>query len=83
MSASNDVVQVEDHEKDGYSAVQVGFENKKEKRVTKPEQGHFKKHGVGPQASSPRVPLCDGEESPATGTDAAARTCSRKAQFVE
>ena len=40
------VTQVKTVENDGYSAVQVGFVDKKEKLVTKPLQGHFKKAGV-------------------------------------
>jgi large subunit ribosomal protein L3 len=32
--------------KEGYSAVQVGFEDQKEQRLNKPLQGHFKKAGV-------------------------------------
>ena len=40
------VVQKKTEETDGYSAVQLGFEDKKEKHVTKPEAGHFKKAGV-------------------------------------
>jgi large subunit ribosomal protein L3 len=31
-------------EKDGYTAVQIGFEEVSEKRVNKPLLGHFKKH---------------------------------------
>ncbi len=42
------VVQKKTPEVDGYSAVQVGFEVKKAKRVTKPEKGHFAKSGVEP-----------------------------------
>jgi large subunit ribosomal protein L3 len=33
-------------EKDGYEAIQLGFENVKEKHLTKPEIGHQKKAGV-------------------------------------
>lgn len=33
-------------EKDGYNGIQVGFDTQKEHRVTKPELGHFKKHGA-------------------------------------
>ncbi len=33
-------------ESDGYNAIQVGFGAVKEKRVNKPETGHFKKAGV-------------------------------------
>ncbi|MGD2126575.1 MAG: 50S ribosomal protein L3, partial [Desulfobacteraceae bacterium] len=32
-------------EKDGYEAIQVGFEPQKERRVNKPLQGHFKASG--------------------------------------
>lgn len=40
------VTQIKTVENDGYSAVQVGFVDKKEKLVSKPLQGHFKKAGV-------------------------------------
>ncbi|MBE7063740.1 MAG: 50S ribosomal protein L3 [Clostridia bacterium] len=40
------VVQKKTVETDGYSAVQLGFGEKKEKKVTKPEKGHFEKAGV-------------------------------------
>ena len=40
------VVQKKTAEVDGYVAVQVGFEDKKEKNVNKPMKGHFAKAGV-------------------------------------
>ena len=43
------VTQVKTIEKDGYEAVQLGFEDKKEKHTSKPMQGHFKKAGVAPK----------------------------------
>jgi large subunit ribosomal protein L3 len=43
------VTQVKTVEKDGYEAVQLGFQDKKEKHTTKPELGHFKKAGVTPK----------------------------------
>ncbi len=43
------VTQVKTLEKDGYEALQLGFEEKKDKHTTKPEAGHFKKAGVKPQ----------------------------------
>ncbi|MDR2147625.1 MAG: 50S ribosomal protein L3 [Tannerella sp.] len=43
------VTQLKTAEKDGYKAVQLGFQEKKEKHTTKPEAGHFKKAGVAPQ----------------------------------
>jgi large subunit ribosomal protein L3 len=36
------VVQVRNSEKDGYKAVQVGFDKKKEKNISKPQLGHLK-----------------------------------------
>lgn len=36
-------------EKDGYSALILGFEERSEKHVTKPEAGQFKKAGVTPK----------------------------------
>jgi large subunit ribosomal protein L3 len=43
------VTQVKTKKTDGYDAVQVGFEDKKEKHTTKPELGHFKKAGIEPK----------------------------------
>lgn len=40
------VVQKKTAETDGYDAVQLGFEDIREKLVTKPAQGHFKKAGI-------------------------------------
>ena len=37
------VTQVKTVENDGYSAIQVGYEDIREKRVTKPVKGHFDK----------------------------------------
>jgi len=40
------VTQVKTDQNDGYSAVQVGFVDKREKLVNKPLKGHFEKAGV-------------------------------------
>ncbi len=42
------VTQIKTLEKDGYEAVQVGFEETTEKHVSKPVMGHLKKAGVAP-----------------------------------
>ncbi|OGZ95530.1 MAG: 50S ribosomal protein L3 [Candidatus Sungbacteria bacterium RIFCSPHIGHO2_01_FULL_50_25] len=42
----NVVLGVRTKEKDGYQAVQVGFGVKKEKKIRKPEKGHFKDLGM-------------------------------------
>ena len=41
------VVQKMTNEKEGYEAVQFGYEDVAEKKLSKPEQGHLKKAGVG------------------------------------
>ena len=43
------VTQVKTIEKDGYEAVQIGFQDQKESRVSTPLAGHFKKAGVTPK----------------------------------
>ena len=40
------ITQVKTEESDGYSAVQLGFGDRKEKHTTKPMLGHFKKAGT-------------------------------------
>ncbi len=40
------VVQVKTVETDGYNAIQIGFGEIKEKKINKPDAGHFKKAGV-------------------------------------
>jgi len=43
------VTQVRTQENDGYEAIQLAYEDKKEKHSTKAEIGHFKKAGVTPK----------------------------------
>ncbi len=43
------VVQTKTTDKDGYESVQLGYEDVKERRATKPVLGHFKKAGVSPK----------------------------------
>lgn len=44
------VTQIKTSETDGYEAVQLGFGEKKEKRVSKPEKGHFLKAKTTPKS---------------------------------
>lgn len=55
------VVQIKTEDQDGYQAVQLGFGNRKDNKVNRPERGHIDKAGV----SSPRVLF----EFPADDTD--------------
>ncbi len=43
------VVQKKTVEKEGYNAVQLGFEDVPERKLTKPEMGHLNKAGVAPK----------------------------------
>ncbi|MBQ7490573.1 MAG: 50S ribosomal protein L3 [Bacteroidales bacterium] len=43
------VTQVKTVEKDGYDAIQLGYDEKKEKRTSKSMQGHFAKAGTTPK----------------------------------
>ncbi len=43
------VIQKKQEKTDGYNAIQIGFLDKKENRVNKPELGHFKKNNVSPK----------------------------------
>lgn len=43
------VTQIKKKDSDGYEAVQLGFEDVKEKHLKKPQGGHYKKAGVVPQ----------------------------------
>ena len=59
------VIQKKTMENDGYEAIQVGFADAKEKKVTKPMKGHFTKAGVAakkyvfPKVKVSRVQLRD------------------------
>ncbi|CAH0131640.1 50S ribosomal protein L3 [Peribacillus frigoritolerans] len=48
-AANNVVLQKKTVETDGYEAVQVGFENKREKLSNKPEKGHVEKANTTPK----------------------------------
>ena len=56
------VVQKKTVETDGYSAVQVGFGDKKEKNTNKPMKGHFAKAGVAVKRYLRELKLDNAEE---------------------
>lgn len=45
----NALLQVKTMEKDGYSAIQLGYDTQKESRLPKAQLGHFKKAGAEPK----------------------------------
>lgn len=58
----NVVTQVRTIENDGYSAVQIGFEDIDPRRVTKPLLGHFESAGVAPKRHLAEFRTADAEE---------------------
>ncbi|MEE9201160.1 MAG: 50S ribosomal protein L3 [Candidatus Brocadiales bacterium] len=60
------ILQIKTAEKDGYSALQLGFDEMREKRSTRPRVGHAKKAGTGPKRFVREVAY-DGEPALETG----------------
>jgi large subunit ribosomal protein L3 len=55
------VTQIKAHETDGYEAVQVAFDDKKEKNTPKPMLGHFKKANTTPKRELAEFRIDSGE----------------------
>jgi len=53
------ITQVKTESTDGYNALQLGFQEKKESKVIKPERGHFSKAGKGCFAFSREFGVAD------------------------
>jgi large subunit ribosomal protein L3 len=64
--SDNTVLQVKTPDSDGYTAVQVGFCDQKEQRVSKPDLGRFKKAGSAPKRFVKEFRLDNGATPPAT-----------------
>lgn len=62
--SGNTILQTKTVESDGYNAVQVGYNDQKEQRVTKPMLGHFKKYGSTPKQWVQEFRFADGEALP-------------------
>ncbi|MES2462421.1 MAG: 50S ribosomal protein L3 [Armatimonadota bacterium] len=56
----NVVTQVKTLEKDGYSAAQLGFEDVKVEKLTRPQQGHLYHAGIQPKRFLREIDLQDG-----------------------
>lgn len=65
-AAGNRILQVKTPEKDGYAAVQVGFDEQKPARITRPQAGHFKKSDSTPKKFIREFRLAEGEQAPET-----------------
>ena len=62
------VVQKKTEEKDGYNAVQLGFQDVPERKLTKPEMGHLNKAGVAPKKYLREFDLENGLQSAEPGS---------------
>lgn len=60
----NRILQTKTQEKDGYTAVQVGFDDQKPQRVSKPQTGHFAKTSSTPKKFIREFRLAEGETAP-------------------
>jgi len=63
-TAGNRVLQVKSAEKDGYSAIQVGYGDQKPQRVGRAQAGHFAKTSSTPKKFIREFRLLPGEPSP-------------------
>lgn len=63
--SGNAILQVKTPEKDGYTAVQVGYSDQKEARVNQAKLGHFKKSGSVPKRFIQEFRI-DGDTAPET-----------------
>ncbi|MBN2297839.1 MAG: 50S ribosomal protein L3 [Deltaproteobacteria bacterium] len=76
------VIQKKLKEKDGYDAIQLGFEPKKEKRVNSPMKGHQNKAGKG-YFYHLREMLCDDMESIEIGQEIKAADIFEKGEKIK
>ncbi len=67
--SGNNIVQVKQAAgPDGYAAVQVGYDDQRESRMSKPRLGHFKKHGSGPKRIVREFRMTGDDQLPAGDT---------------
>jgi large subunit ribosomal protein L3 len=67
--SGNTFLQAKSADKEGYTAVQVGYDSQKEQRVTKPALAHFKKHGSEPKRLVREFRFAPGEAVPDVAAD--------------
>jgi large subunit ribosomal protein L3 len=80
-AGGNSQLQIKTVEKDGYQAIQVGFDTQKESRLPKPLLGHFKKAEAEPKKFVREFRLPDG--TPFEGELNLAVTQFEAGQFVD
>lgn len=77
------VMQVKSVETDGYSAVQLGYEDVKESRRKKPAEGHAKKVDTAPKKFVRELRLEDGGEVEYSGGDELSVSSFAEVKFID
>ena len=80
-AGGNRILQTKNADKDGYTAVQVGFDDQKPQRVTKAQTGHFGKTSSTPKRFIREFRLAAGETAPESADLAV--TVFETGQFVD
>jgi large subunit ribosomal protein L3 len=80
-TGGNRILQVKTKDKDGYNAVQVGYEDQKPQRVSKALTGHFAKSSSTPKKFIREFRLADGVTAPESAD--IAETVFEVGQFVD
>ena len=81
LAGPNYVTQVRTKEVDGYDAVQLGFDDKKEKNTPKALKGHFEKAGVSPKRRV--VEFQDFEKEVKLGDEITASDVFEEGEYVD
>ncbi len=81
LAGPNYVTQVRTEEVDGYDAVQLGFDDKKEKNTPKALRGHFEKAGVSPKRKV--VEFRDFEKEVKLGDELTVADVFQEGEFVD
>jgi len=81
LAGPNYVTQVRTKEVDGYDAVQLGFDDKKEKNTPKALKGHFEKAGVSPKRRV--VEFQDFEKEVKLGDEITAADVFEEGEYVD
>lgn len=80
-AGGNRILQTKNADKDGYTSVQIGFDDQKPQRVTKAQTGHFGKTSSTPKRFIREFRLAEGEAAPESADVAV--TVFETGQFVD
>ncbi|MBE2203296.1 MAG: 50S ribosomal protein L3 [Chthoniobacterales bacterium] len=80
-AGGNRILQTKNVEKDGYAAVQIGYDDQKPQRVSKAQTGHFGKTSSTPKRFIREFRLAEGEVAPEAADVAV--TVFEAGQFVD